>query len=118
MFQNDLFFQGFLQGFFEVFYFFPVVTMYAYGFFVQKVLTKDLNFWHQGVKNQKKIKALLMISILKVDMKTVTLFFRILYSLMPKIEIFIKFLEAAIVFKWNSHQKCNRRYATYKEVHT
>ena len=38
-----------------------------------------------------------MISILKVDMKTVTLFFQILYSLMPKIEIFIKFLEAAIV---------------------
>ena len=38
-----------------------------------------------------------MISILKVDMKTVPLFFQILYSLMPKIEICIKFFEAAIV---------------------
>jgi hypothetical protein len=69
--------------------------------FVQKVFEKKFNFWYQ----KGKIKANNynnVISTLKIEITIVPLFFQLVYLLVPKIEICVKYFgqklpKAAIV---------------------
>ena len=63
------------------------------GIFVQKLFETNLNSRYQRVKKSEKNKGTRVISILKVDIKSVSnFFFLIFHSLVPKYEICLKYI--------------------------